>query len=76
MKWSKVNYHLDGFQCSVVFDTASNPGVQQIYAGKISCAKYGAMPILKSGDERRVMRVPDYAVVFDLVPPTPPKTVW
>lgn len=70
-RWDSVGYTLNGFWCSVLFDTKEEPGVVRRFDGMIQCKSPGMFPLLlnphlrsmRHPDKPAVMRPPDYATV-------------
>lgn len=79
MKWSDINYNLDGFICDVVFDLPpvkpNHPPEFFNIQGQIHCP-YGSLALLKNPHTHKIRLIPPYAMVYNLVPPHAPDTHW
>jgi hypothetical protein len=79
MKWSEVNYNLDQFTCSVVFDLPPdkfhNPMQFFNVQGQIHCP-YGSIALLKNPNTHKMRVIPPYATVYNLISPHQPDTHW
>ena len=64
MKWSEVNYVLNGVTCTVLFDSHKEPGVVRRFTGKIQCAGPDVLQVLRNLHTPSVMNVPYYAEVI------------
>lgn len=81
MKWQDLSYTLNGWKCTVLFDTPSIPMEIKRFDGIIECPTPGAVGKLRNAWTGQIMQPPPWATVI-LIPElfqyeswaVPPKT--